>query len=269
MVPTRRRFTGLVWGSVFAAGLARGVPALARGDDDDGPPNVFFSPAGRPYRAPPGAPYPVVDWFRQADRNGDGKLDHDEFIADASTFFDLLDLNGDGVLDAREIAIYERRIAPEVLGMRVTVYADLRPRAAGAARLWLAQYASGPEYGPNGAAPAPGLPGGGVMPGEPMHGGDPNEGGVLPQDVEPNAAHPNANPDLGGATPYSLIAEPEPVTAADPDYLFMGVVKKARFLSHASDNFALLDRGRAGYLTAAGLPQTPVERQLDQRRGKG
>ncbi len=268
MLPTRRRFIRLVSGSLFA-GLAGAVPAFARGDDGDVPPNVFFSPHGRPYRAPAGAPYPVVDWFKDADRNGDGKLDHDDFLADASAFFDLLDLSGDGVLDAREIGVYEHRIAPEVLGMRVTVYAGLQPRPRGRARLWLAQYQSGPAYGPNGAASGPGLPGGGVMPGEPMHGGDPNEGGVLPQDVQPNATtRPNA-PELGGAAPYSLIGEPEPVTAADPDYLFTGVVRKARFLSHASDNFALLDRSRAGYLTAGGLPQTPVERQLDQRPRKG
>src|SRR5581483_3305574 len=111
---TRRRFASLVSGSVAAAWLAGSLPAWARRiDDDDGPPNVFFSPHGRPYRAVIGAPYPVVDWFKDADRNGDGRLGHDEFVADAAAFFDYLDTNNDGQLETSDIAFYEHNIAPE------------------------------------------------------------------------------------------------------------------------------------------------------------
>ena len=62
--------------------------------------------------------------------------------------------------------------------------------------------------------------------------GDPSEGNVLPPGAEPNSpTGPTQDPDAGaGAAPYSLIEEPEPVTAADPDYLFRGVVRKAKFL---------------------------------------
>ena len=127
MFTTRRHFATLISGSLAAAGLVGGLPALAAGDDGDSP-NVFFSPHGRPYRAPAGAPYPIVNWFKDANLKGDGKLSLDEFVADAAAFFAVLDLKGEGVLGANEIAIYEHNIAPEVLGMRVTVYADGRTR---------------------------------------------------------------------------------------------------------------------------------------------
>jgi hypothetical protein len=268
MFATRRRFASLVSGSLAAAGLAGGLPAWARGDDD-GPPNVFFAPHGRPYRAVTGAPYPVVDWFKDADRNGDGKLGRDEFVADAAAFFDVLDVNRDGMLDADDIAFYEHSIAPEVLEMRVTVYADGRMRVRAAApRLWLAQYGpmEGGAMGDNGPQPN-GLPG---NPGGYSHGGDPNQGGVLPDDVKPNSPD-RSNPDaeLAGAAPYGLFATPEPVTASDPDYLFSGVVKRARFLAHAGDNFTRLDAQGSGYLTVAGLPHTRIQSMLGGGRHRG
>ena len=269
MFATRRSFAVLVSGSAAAAGLAAALPAWARPDDDDGAPNVFFSPHGRPYRAVAGAPYPVADWFKDADHNGDGKLGRDEFVADAAAFFDVLDLNKDGSLDASDISFYEHNIAPEVLGMRVTVYASgaMRVRPAGP-HLWLAQY--GPmEGGPlrDNGPENNGLPG---NPGGYSHGGDPNQGNVLPDGVEPHSADkPNAGSELTGAAPYSLIAAPEPVTASDPDYLFTGVVKRDRFLAHAHDNFARLDAQKSGYLTLAGLPQTSVQRMLGPGRRRG
>jgi hypothetical protein len=272
MFTTRRRFATLISGSLAAAGLVRGLPAFASGDDDDdddGPANVFFSPHGRPYRAPAGAPYPVVDWFKDANRKGDGKLGLDEFVADAAAFFAFLDLKGAGELGTQEIAVYEREIAPEVLGMRVTVYSDGQRRVRpDEPRLWLAQYGpmSGGPFGQGGGQ------GQGEGQGGPQinhGGGDPSQnGGVLPQDAQPNApSSPNQDPDAGsGAAPYSLIEEPEPVTAADTDYLFRGIVRKANFLAHAHDNFAVLDTERSGYLTLASLPQSPVQKLLEHRR---
>jgi hypothetical protein len=269
MFATRRRFASLVSGSVAAAGLAAALPAWARGDDDDGPPNVFFSPHGRPYRAVSGAPYPVADWFKDADRNGDGKLDRAEFVGDAAAFFDYLDLNKDGALDASDVAFYEHNIAPEVLGVRVTVYANGTWRVrSGAARLWLTQYGpmEGGAMGDNGPRPN-GLPG---NPGGYSHGGDPNQGGVLPDDVRPNSPNgSNQVSEMTGAAPYGLTATPEPVTAADPDYLFTGAVKRDRFLAHAADNFARLDAEHSGYLSLAGLPQTYVQTMLGHGRRRG
>jgi hypothetical protein len=267
MFASRRRFAALVSGSLAAGGVATALPAWARGGDDDGPPNVFFSPHGRPYRAVTGAPYPVVDWFKEADHNGDGKLDRAEFVADAAAFFDVLDMNKDGELDASDVAFYEHNIAPEVLGLRVTVYANglWRVRAS-EPRLWLAQY--GPMEG---GAMRDNVPGGGSLPGNPggySHGGDPNQGGVLPDGVQPNS--PNAPPsEMTGAAPYGLFASPEPVTASDPDYLFSARVKRARFLSHAEDNFKRLDAESAGYLTLAGLPQTRIQQMLGRGRRRG
>jgi hypothetical protein len=266
MFTTRRRFAALVTGSLV--GLAGGLPALAR--DDDAPPNVFFSPHGKPFRAVDRAPYPVADWFREADRKGGGQLGREDFVADAAAFFDVLDLNGDGVLDANEISAYEHNIAPEVLGVRVTVLANgalrLRPPAA---RLWLAQYGpmdggpfgnNNPNSNPTGLSGAPG--------GQDHRGAD--EGGVLPQDVRPNAPD-RENPGAGlvGAALYGLLGDPEPITAADPDYLTHGVVDKRRFMAHAGDNFTRLDMARAGFLTLAALPPTPVQKLLGPRPRKG
>jgi EF hand len=277
MFPSRRRFVTLVSGSMAAAGLAGGLPTLALGAADDGPPNVFFSPHGRPYRAPLGAPYPIVDWFRAADRNGDGKVDRDEFIADAAAFFDFLDLKGNGVLDTDEISFYEHRIAPEVLGMRVTVYADGRVRIGGseAPRLWLAQWGqygpspgtAGPmEGGPLGHGDQQGGPNAQGGPGQPTLGGDPNEGQIISPDALPAPRKDLPQTGLGGASPFSLFRVPEPVTAADSDYVVNDVVRKANFLAHAHDNFAALDTQNAGYLTLAGLPQSPVEKLLGRSR---
>ena len=280
MLTTRRRFVTLASGSLVAGGLAGGLVMPARAADD-GAPNVFFSPHGQPYRAPAGAPYPIVDWFKAADRNGDGKLDRDDFVADAAAFFAFLDMKGDGVLDTGEISFYEHRIAPEVLGMRVTVYADghlhISPSEP---RLWLAQYGgnygtregnSGPSdggpFGQDGQGQGPWSQGG---PGQTAKGGDPNEGEVVPRDALPESrAKPEAETSLGtGASPYGLFRVPEPVTAADVDYVTSDVVRKAHFLAHARDNFAALDPHSNGYLTLAGLPQSPVERLLaGGRRG--
>ena len=269
MTPTRRRLATLAFASLGAAGLVRGWPAAARGRPEDDLPNVFFSPHGRPYRAAPGAPYPVVDWFAEADRNGDGKIDRDEFLADAAAFFAVLDLDGDGVLRADEIALYEHQIAPEIIGQRVTVYGAVGPLRApdrDAARLWRVQLPSpyspqyGPQSGPTQEGPsAPGGPGQAEI-------GPPDE--IVPRDARPNAPG-TGQPDLdreAGASLFSLLDTPEPVTAADPDFTFSGAVRKSSFLSYAQRNFSALDAGGKGYLTLAGLPKTPVQKMIELAR---
>jgi hypothetical protein len=221
MIRNRRQFA---WTLAAAAGAAGAFAAPgAFGQDDDRPPNVFISPPGQPFRAARGAPYPVADWFKQADKNGDGKLDHAEFTADAAAFFAILDLNSDGVLDPYEIEVYERRVAPEILGLTF----EVGLLDAGRARLWLAQ-----GYEPEGITnPTP--------------------------DTRPKVLDESGQ----GAAPYSFFQSPEPVTAADVD--FKGFVFKANFLKLADRHFARLDADNQGFLTLAKLPKTAVQLALE------
>jgi len=252
MTPTRRRFFQFALTSPALLALARPAASLAQerppfGLPED-PGNVFISPCGRPFRAKPGQPYPVADWFRMADANADGKLDRAEFIADSLAFFKLLDRNGDGVISPAEVAFYEQRIAPEVLGMRV----DVRGGVA-AARPVLRTVQEGMPGGPAGGT------GGG--------GGD-NEGesrlGAPDPDEFPHTRPYDASG--AGASPYSFFDEPEPVTAADTH--FRGVISKADFAALAAIHFSTLDPAGLGYLTPEGLPKTPVQRRLERVRNR-
>ncbi len=235
-----RRGLGLAFAGLVAASAA---PAMAFDPDDL--PNVFIAPMGKPFRAKDGAPYPVVDWFKAADKNGDGKLDHAEFMADAVAFFDYLDLNHDGSLSSFEVEVYERRIAPEILGLKVT--GDLRggrggdkPGRGEAGRIWLAQYGGG------GLADVPVYTNGNAS-GEPR--ADINE--PMPE----------------GAAPFSLLNVPEPLAAADVD--FSGTIKKANFLKVAARRFDTLDRNQDGFLVLAKLPKTYAQVRLEKQSRKG
>ena len=236
MTLSRRTFGGIFAGMVAASA----VPAMAFGPDDW--PNVFIAPMGKPFRAKAGAPYPVVDWFKAADKNGDGKIDHAEFIADAGAFFDLLDVNHDGILSSYEVVAYERGVAPEILGLTVTV-GDLRGGRAGpahdGARLWRAQFSGNelsdvPVYSHGGAADS--------NPGQPE---------VVPE----------------GAAPFSFLNVPEPLAAADVD--FSGRITKANFLKVADRRFNMLDSSQDGFLVLAKLPKTYVQVKLERANHKG
>jgi hypothetical protein len=74
---------------------------------------IFLSPMGEPFRAEPGQPYPSAVWFAGADKDKDGALTHDEFVADALRFFETLDTNKDGKLTPDEVGHYEAVVAPE------------------------------------------------------------------------------------------------------------------------------------------------------------
>lgn len=76
--------------------------------------NVFISPAGEPFRAPPDEPYPISTWFGHADADHDGAISRAEFKADSLAFFDRLDADHNGVIDGFEIGDYERKVAPEI-----------------------------------------------------------------------------------------------------------------------------------------------------------
>jgi hypothetical protein len=92
-----------------------------------GPPALFLSPMGEPFRSDrPGADN-VGAWFVAADRDGDRALTAAELRADAARFFALLDTDRDGELEMSEIGRYENEIAPEVqvgLQMRATGIGD-------------------------------------------------------------------------------------------------------------------------------------------------
>jgi hypothetical protein len=108
--------------AALAASPALAQPGAQPGpppESDDRPPprreQLFISPAGEPFRAPRGQPYPVAVWFTRADTNGDGELSRDEFVADALAFNAALDTDKDGFIDGFEIADYEMKVAPEIL----------------------------------------------------------------------------------------------------------------------------------------------------------
>jgi len=245
MRSTRRRLCRYALISPALLALARPLASLAQERPafsvPEEPGNVFISPCGRPFRAKAGQPYPVADWFKLADADADGKLDRAEFVADSLAFFKLLDRNGDGVLSPQEVAFYEQRIAPEVLGMRV----DVRGGVA-AARPVLRT--------------VQGMPGGGGG-----TGGD-NEGASQLGAPDPDE-FPHSRPydaSGAGASPYSFFDEPEPLMAADTH--FRGVVSMADFRALAEAHFATLDEAGVGYLTLESLPKTPVQRRLEKGR---
>jgi hypothetical protein len=228
---SRRRLGRLLAALAFTPAVF-GPMAHATPEDDDAPPNVFISPCGKPFRAHITEPYPVVVWFKAADKNGDGKLDRAEFLADAEAFFAELDVNGDGVIDNREVSRYEHNIAPEVIGYRVTL-GDLRGTSGlYGGRLWRAQTIQGN---------APIAPS--AEPDEPRP----------PHDIDESGQ---------GASPYGFFAEPEPVMAADEN--LNGRIRKAAFLRLAGRHFDRLDTAELGYLTLDKLPKTGIQKRVER-----
>ena len=72
---------------------------------------------------------------------------------------------------------------------------------------------------------------------------------------------------LQGATPYSLLAEPEPVMASDGD--FDRRITRAEATKAAKARFALLDTDGDGKLHLADLPRPPVQARLEGPRPEG
>jgi hypothetical protein len=216
----------------------RGHPRDEDDDEERGIPNLFISPHGEPFRGASGTPYPVVEWFHQANKKGDGKLDHDEFVADAAAFFKRLDINGDGALSPYEVRIYEKTMVPEILGGTVSVGMN------DGARLWLAQYQS-PSAGIN----------------QPI---DP--AGDHPDETAP--PHPKGLDESGaGASPYGFFQEPEPIMTAD--FNVNGLILRDNFLKVADMHFTALDEEQKGYLTLNSLPKTTVEKLLEKSHRVG
>jgi hypothetical protein len=189
---------------------------------------LFISPCGEPYRAGDGAPYPVDLWFKQADTNHDGAVDKAEFRADHAGFFEALDSDGNGILDAVEIHFYENKVIPDVLhnerfgalgGGLIRVQLQGRPNAE----------TGGPAMGPSGPTP----------------------------DLSEGRRHSTI--PLEGAAAYTLLREPEPILAADTN--IDGRVSKAEFMEAADRRFKRLDRNADGKLTPDELPLTAMQAQ--------
>lgn len=193
-------------------------------------PQLFISPAGEPFRAGPGAPYPVADWFAGADANHDGALTRDEFVADAVRFFGIVDADHNGVIDGFEVANYEQRIAPEIIGGAAPGSMRRGPRGLGA--------------------------------------GQQDEGGPTDDDMSPSHRQRQRGTNvLQGASLFGLIAEPEPVMAADGN--FDRRITKDEAIKAAKTRFTLLDADKDGVLKLAELPKTPIQGGVRPGAGKG
>lgn len=228
---------------------------------------LFISPCGEPYRGKPGDPYPAALWFKQADLNHDGAVDLKEFRADHEGFFDALDADGDGVLDGPELAFYERQVAPDVF----------TPERIGQLRRPGPALASSDERdgGRDGGAKLilvqqwlPGLTGNGPEgghPGEPK-GFNPDAAGSAKGPMSDLGANRRAPKELLAAAPFGLLAEAEPVRAADTD--LDGRVTKAEFLAAADRRFKALDKRHDGKLTLDELPMTAWQAAAEKGRGK-
>ena len=214
----------------------KAAPSRPSGEGEAGGPprrphrSLFISPAGEPFRAEPGAPYPVAAWFAGADADHDGALPREEFIGDALRFFDRIDGDHNGVVDGFEVSAYETQVAPEIL------------------------------QGFQGGGEGPGMRGQGGRGGGRRGGGGPPEGG--------SGGGKRGGAPMGGmlqgATPYSLLAEPEPVMASDGD--FDRRITRAEAAKAAKARFALLDSDGDGRLRLGDLPRTPLQARLEGPR---
>jgi hypothetical protein len=188
----------------------------------------------------------VALWFKQADLNHDGVIDREEFRADHAGFFDALDADGNGYLDGPEIAFYEKRVLPDVfvpdqIGLLTGPSRD-------GAYLFLAQITQQPEGG---------------HPGEGTSHGYQLPGGAKGPPGDDLGAHRPAKRELVAAAAYGLLAEPEPVRAADTD--LDGRISKAEFLAAADRRFKLLDKRHDGKLTLDELPMTASQAAMGKR----
>jgi len=93
--------------SLIVAAAAACLAAAPAGAKDA----VYMSLMGEPYWTNSAGEHPFDQWLKMADQDGDGAISGVEFRNDADAFFASLDTDGDKVIDADEMAAYER-LAP-------------------------------------------------------------------------------------------------------------------------------------------------------------
>lgn len=154
---------------IASASCLAAAPALAKG-------SVYLSLMGEPFWANEAGERPFDQWLKLADQDGDGTISRLEFREDAEAFFASLDTTDDKVIDADEMAEYEK-LAPG------------RTRAAGGG----AQHASSSRPQPKSSAPV-----------------DKGQVAIVSSGTVPSATriHP-------GGRPLDFSAMPQPVAMAD------------------------------------------------------
>jgi Ca2+-binding EF-hand superfamily protein len=191
----------------------------------------FISPMGEPFRAHSKTDDTLADWFRKADRNGDGVLTAEEMVADADRFFTTLDADRNGQIEPEELANYEYEIAPDV-------QVNSRRRPA-----------------PENVSHAKDLTAQETKPRERRR-----EEDRLGEDQL------GLGNKLQGAARYGLLDMPEPVAAADTD--FNRAITREEFREAAVRRFGLLDTGHTGRLTLTQLEAVRSVALANDRRTK-
>jgi hypothetical protein len=207
------------------------------GGKPGGPPPIrlFISPSGEPFRGEGG----LARWFAQVDTDHDGSITLEEFRADARQSFKVLDLNGDGTIDGIELQHYEHDVVPEIGIMTFDEPGGGQRRGSGG---------SGGGGGRRGG-------GGGGRGG----GGQTGTARDPEQMLKDQSSRPPPGAGRDGAARYSLLNEPEPISAADADV--DGKVTLAEWMAQTDRRFAKLDHLKTGRLTLDSLLKVQPKEQ--------
>jgi hypothetical protein len=216
---------GLVLAAILAACASGGGHRRPRG----GPPLaplLFISPHGEIFHGQRGGQSGLAHWFAQADRNRDGRVTEEEFLADAAGFFGKVDEDGDGRIVPSEVSDMQWKRAPELVRGAAPM------EALGAATPASARQGGRGDYGGREETPS---------------GHGPRETAVRQQ----------------GAAAYGLLGEVEPVMAADSD--LNQRVTKEEFAAAATRRFAILDTNGDGAITMDEAQKRFDERRAQNR----
>src|SRR3569832_320634 len=220
----------------LAMALAVGAAASAQDAPKKKLTQMFISPMGEPFRAAADEPYPVEQWFAQADADHDGIVTKAEFRADALRFFKTLDADGDGVLEGEEIKNYENHIAPEITAD--ILLTDAQREAGGKKETY------DDMRGPNGEAPQ-------VMLG--ANGGTRIDKNRLAQRGDATLLINSRR----GAGKYGFLEDPDPVHGCDANIDFR--VSLREWMDAADRRFERVDLKHTGKLAHDALPLTPIQ----------